>query len=166
MCVCVCVCWSHCVACGILVPWLGIESKAPAVWSLNHWTTREVPSTPLSERLFPFTWTIQPKHEVTLLLTGCFFLHIWDSLLFSPVFPGLMTNLKASPFGQTLSSHNKTWIWRNKLEKWRNWRSRTCKNHGNSWELTTVEHCATGFTWLFWIMLLWLFFFFKFYFIF
>ena len=33
------------MACGILVPWAGIEPMTPAleVWSLNHWTTREVP---------------------------------------------------------------------------------------------------------------------------
>ena len=37
--------WLHHVACGILVPWPGIESVPPAVeaWSLNHWTAREVP---------------------------------------------------------------------------------------------------------------------------
>ena len=31
---------------GILVPWPGIEPVPPAVeaWSLNHWTTREVPA--------------------------------------------------------------------------------------------------------------------------
>ena len=36
--------WLHCVACGILVPWPGIESVPPAVeaWSPNHWTAREV----------------------------------------------------------------------------------------------------------------------------
>ena len=34
-----------CPACGILVPWPGIEPVPPAVkaWSLNHWTAREVP---------------------------------------------------------------------------------------------------------------------------
>ena len=33
-------------ACGILVPWPGIEPMHPAmeVWSLNHWTARESPS--------------------------------------------------------------------------------------------------------------------------
>ena len=32
-------------ACGILVPWPGIEFMLPAVeaWSFNHWTTREFP---------------------------------------------------------------------------------------------------------------------------
>ena len=35
----------HCVACGILVPRLGIEPvpHASEAWSLNHWTAREVP---------------------------------------------------------------------------------------------------------------------------
>ena len=33
------------MACGILVPRPGMEAVPPAVeaWSLNHWTTREVP---------------------------------------------------------------------------------------------------------------------------
>ena len=33
------------VACGILVPWPGIDSVPPALeaWRPNHWTTREVP---------------------------------------------------------------------------------------------------------------------------
>ena len=36
------------LACRILVPWSGIESVPPEVeaWSLNHWTTKEVPSSP------------------------------------------------------------------------------------------------------------------------
>ena len=36
--------WPHLVACGILVPQSGIEPALPAVelWSLNHWTAREV----------------------------------------------------------------------------------------------------------------------------
>ena len=37
--------WPCCMACGVLVPQLGIEPEPPAVeaQSLNHWTTREVP---------------------------------------------------------------------------------------------------------------------------
>ena len=37
--------WSHHEACGILVPWPGIEPGASAVkvQSPNHWTTREFP---------------------------------------------------------------------------------------------------------------------------
>ena len=33
------------IACGILAPWPGIELTSPALemWSLNHWTTMEVP---------------------------------------------------------------------------------------------------------------------------
>ena len=36
--------WPCQVACGILVPWSGIEPRLPALeaWHLNHWTTREV----------------------------------------------------------------------------------------------------------------------------
>ena len=40
-------CFDH-IACGILVPWPGIEPvpvlPALGVWSLNHWTTREIPA--------------------------------------------------------------------------------------------------------------------------
>ena len=38
--------WPLCVACGILLSWRpGIEPALPVVevWSLNHWTTGEVP---------------------------------------------------------------------------------------------------------------------------
>ena len=36
--------WLPLMACGILVSWPGIEPAPPAVevWSLNHWTSREV----------------------------------------------------------------------------------------------------------------------------
>ena len=36
--------WLHCTACGILAPHPGIKPVPPAlrVWSLNHWTAREV----------------------------------------------------------------------------------------------------------------------------
>ena len=38
--------WPHHTACGVLVPWPGIESVLPTVevWSLNHRTHREVPT--------------------------------------------------------------------------------------------------------------------------
>ena len=37
------------MACGILVPQLGIEPMPPALeaWSLNHWTAMEVPRVPV-----------------------------------------------------------------------------------------------------------------------
>lgn len=37
--------WLHCAACCILVPRPGIEPVLPALgaWSLNHWTTRDIP---------------------------------------------------------------------------------------------------------------------------
>ena len=37
--------WILTAACGILVPWPGIESRPPELraWSPSHWTTREVP---------------------------------------------------------------------------------------------------------------------------
>ena len=42
---CFCVFWSHCVANGILIPWLGIKPIPPALeaQNLNHLTAREVP---------------------------------------------------------------------------------------------------------------------------
>ena len=38
--------WWYCLACRILVPQPGTKSAPPAVevWSLNHWTAREVPT--------------------------------------------------------------------------------------------------------------------------
>ena len=50
ICLFICIFIHSCVhlaaARGILVPWPGIEPSPPAVeaWSLNHWTTREVPT--------------------------------------------------------------------------------------------------------------------------
>ena len=37
--------WPCCAACGIFIPWPGIEPMPPAVatQSLNHWTARKVP---------------------------------------------------------------------------------------------------------------------------
>ena len=37
--------WPHHMACGILVPWPGIEPESPAVetWCLNHWATHGSP---------------------------------------------------------------------------------------------------------------------------
>ena len=45
----------HLKACGMLVPWLGIKPAPPALeaQSLNHWTTREVPSSFAFLTLFP-----------------------------------------------------------------------------------------------------------------
>ena len=44
----------HHVACGISVPWPGIEPMTPPMeaWSCNHWSTREVP--PILWVSFPF----------------------------------------------------------------------------------------------------------------
>ena len=40
--------WQCRTACGTLVPQPGMESEGPALeaWSLNHWTTRDVPTSP------------------------------------------------------------------------------------------------------------------------
>ena len=44
--------WLHFTACGILVPWPGIEPGPTAVKapSLNHWTAREIPRTSLEDK--------------------------------------------------------------------------------------------------------------------
>ena len=59
--------WLHCVACGILVPWRGIELVSSAVepQSLKHWTTRLVPTTPVLDYRIPLPfWTKKMKwHE-------------------------------------------------------------------------------------------------------
>ena len=49
--------WLHCTACGILVPWLGIELLPPAVeaQSLNHWTTTRVPLTEIFTGIYLIT---------------------------------------------------------------------------------------------------------------
>ena len=50
--------WPHHMTWGILVPGLGIKPIPPAleVWSLNHWTAREVPN--MFFKLFNFSWWI------------------------------------------------------------------------------------------------------------
>ena len=73
--VCVCICnltffWLSHMACGIFVPWPGIEPW-PLQWSPNHWTGRE----------FPFL----KKSHIFLKTNACtvfFFVHIWDHVLF------------------------------------------------------------------------------------
>ena len=59
-------------ACGILVPWSGIEPMTPVVeaGSLNHWTTREVPC--------PHFWYL---HLFVLFLTFSPKAHFHDHLL-------------------------------------------------------------------------------------
>ena len=50
--------WPCLAACWILVPWPGIKPAPPAVkaWSLNHWTTRELP-------LFTFIYGVSAIQE-------------------------------------------------------------------------------------------------------
>jgi hypothetical protein len=47
--------WPSLVACGILVPQQGIKPSPPALegWSLNHWTTTEVPTQLLKLQMYP-----------------------------------------------------------------------------------------------------------------
>ena len=58
VCFCLFFFWPLCVACGILFPEPGIEPAPPAVtvWSLNHWTAREVPSFYFYLFIFIFKW--------------------------------------------------------------------------------------------------------------
>ena len=48
--------WPHCVICGILVPWPGMELAPPTptmkVLSPNHWIAREIPP------LLMFSWVV------------------------------------------------------------------------------------------------------------
>ena len=56
-------CW---VACWILIPWPGIKLASPVVeaWSLNHWTTSEVPDKSV---LCPVNWQVWTgNREITL----------------------------------------------------------------------------------------------------
>ena len=54
--------WLHRVACRILVPQPGMEPVPPALgdWSLNHWTSREVPpfllATVVNKEGLSFSW--------------------------------------------------------------------------------------------------------------
>ena len=54
-----------CAACGILVPWPGIEPTPSAVkaWSANHWTAREFPKS-------GFKWYIQYDPNIKIKNTG------------------------------------------------------------------------------------------------
>ena len=53
----------HCTACGILVPWPGIQPAPPALEArgLHHWTTREV----LILYVYKSCQTVTTKHELT-----------------------------------------------------------------------------------------------------
>ena len=57
-----------CYACGILVPWPGIEPSPPAAeaWSLNHWTVREVPQSTLarSGKLCSISLNVRHLHKL------------------------------------------------------------------------------------------------------
>ena len=50
-------------ACGILIPWPGVEPVSPAleVQSLNHWTAREIPHLFFSENFCIFTSFVKPS---------------------------------------------------------------------------------------------------------
>ena len=56
--------WQYRVACGILIPRPGIKPITPAgeVQSLNHWTTREVPTSSFLNALRPY----QEKQQTQL----------------------------------------------------------------------------------------------------
>ena len=73
-----CLFWSRRAACGILVPRPGIEPKPPAleVWSLNHWTAREVQGGILMGGLcFKLHQPLLNSSSLTVLLFVKFFIH-------------------------------------------------------------------------------------------
>ena len=57
--------WPFCAAYRILASWLGIEPMPPALeaWSLNHWTTREVP---------------RPSYQCILIYQYILYINIWS----------------------------------------------------------------------------------------
>ena len=64
--------WPHLVACGILVPWPRIEPVPPAleVWSLNHWTAREVPEVTLYPPSPLSIWcSLEGNHNINYLIS-------------------------------------------------------------------------------------------------
>ena len=58
--------WPHHAACGLLVPWPGIEPMLPAVeaWSRIHWTTREVSELSLVYSIHHPDWCTRPISSV------------------------------------------------------------------------------------------------------
>ena len=76
------ICWLLPTAYGILVPWPGIEPLPPAVeaWSLNHWTSEEVPELKL---LCSLLWVIQNSvFGEEPLADICLFFFFKDLLIF------------------------------------------------------------------------------------
>ena len=86
--------WLCHTACGILVPCPGIEPMLPELeaWSLNHWTTREVPSSYILYIVLIFysvsdcstSWSLE--HNIKFSVNSHFFvtpnlieLHLWES---------------------------------------------------------------------------------------
>ena len=68
--------WPHLAACGDLVPRPGIKPTPPALeaWSLNHWTTREVPfisfCPPPPKKMFPWTSLVVQWIRIHLPVQG------------------------------------------------------------------------------------------------
>ena len=104
----VCLLWAHCVACGILVPWPGIEPRSSAVRMQcpNHWATRE----------FPRNYAEESSHHAAW---------IWPLSDFSPSFlssskysrpcpchpNGHFINFSATVFSKTPSSVGGTYLY-------------------------------------------------------
>ena len=63
--------WTCHVACGILVSRPGIEPTFPALegWSLNHWTTREVPKLFCLCGFHQFCWRCRPIRKLFLKIS-------------------------------------------------------------------------------------------------
>ena len=73
--------WSCCVACEILVLWQGIELMLPSgeMWSLNQWTTKEVPRLFLKTVLFIFILG-KPQTNSFYYLCVCSAVQLWPIL--------------------------------------------------------------------------------------
>ena len=83
--------WPRLAACGILVPWPEIEPVPPTLeaWSLNHWTTREVPM-----KIFKAIFHIVSLHIYSGTILDCLIYHwmLWifsslKSLIFISLYP-------------------------------------------------------------------------------
>ena len=75
--------WSHLMACGILVPWSGIEPAPSAVntQSPNHWTAREFPHSASRRSLQTGCCTNSSTSSQPLTLFGLCKTHTTDNII-------------------------------------------------------------------------------------
>ena len=99
--------WLCCVACRILVPRPATKPTPPAVeaWSLNNWTTREVPLSTIWGRTGFNVFVHQPAFIIFVALYLCVLkvLDHWSLLLNSEAVKLLST--------YTLDNSNFCWLW-------------------------------------------------------